>query len=863
MESLQPHPPFRSFSTASSGSLNSVSTNITRVALGPLQAMNLNFNRLSSAEEHLYYQCVTLKEKLSKIEGMEPFLSSAFISAEDCAEQQSLALSQQSKAQANEGFANEYRSLVSSAGFSIHSDTLSNSPHHSINNGGINNTMLTFTAGILPANKSGDPVTQLWKLFQQGAPLCLIFNSIYLNYEIPIVASDDLRVCKKSVYDFLIAVKTHLDFDDDLMFTISNVFSDNTHDLIKIIKVIYKLLNLNKDPSDVTPSESDNSNPIPQLGELVITDDRSKVFKEIVETERKYVQDLELLLLYKNELLDAELISNEQIHILFPNLNEIIDFQRRFLNGLECNVNIPTKYQRIGSVFIHAASGPFSAYEPWTIGQLSAIDLINKEFQNLKKSSTLLDPGFELQSYIIKPIQRLCKYPLLLKELIKNSPEILVNSNDTISNELVMANQSMKEVANRVNEAQRRAENVGYLQSLVERVSNWRGFNLKDQGELLYHGIVGVKDAENEKEYVAYLFERIIFFFIETNLNGDNKNDLNKNKEKKKRELLSTRKKSSASVSSSTANLLESLNSAKDKTQLELKGRVYISEIYNISSSNNNGYTLVIAWSGKKESGSFTLRYRTEESRNQWENCLRNLKTNEMNNQIHKKLRDSHVSLSTNESGFDVTAAYQNISPSSNPLTTPTSNPGFNNISTGNSSNSNNNGVYNDPISFRSSNGSYHRHHSSSSTYSMMKQSRSKSISENPSTSVSRGSTNSFNNTSNTTLTNDSSFLSQGSGNNSPPIQINLIYNKIQISNDLLVPITIQFNELHSKISSAIASSNEIDDDILVSKLKYKDEDGDFVVMDSNDDWILAIDMLDELNEEKESNERNLTIWVS
>jgi RhoGEF domain len=31
--------------------------------------------------------------------------------------------------------------------------------------------------------------------------------------------------------------------------------------------------------------------------------------------------------------------------------------------------------------------------------------------------------GLDLASFLLKPIQRICKYPLLLKELLKNTPE--------------------------------------------------------------------------------------------------------------------------------------------------------------------------------------------------------------------------------------------------------------------------------------------------------------------------------------------------------------------------------------------------------------------------------------------------------
>lgn len=101
------------------------------------------------------------------------------------------------------------------------------------------------------------------------------------------------------------------------------------------------------------------------------------------------------------------------------------------------------------------------------------------------------------------------------------------------------------------------------------------------------------------------------------------------------------------------------------------------------------------------------------------------------------------------------------------------------------------------------------------------------------------------------------------SGENVSLVSIKLIYNKVEISENLIVPTNISFNELHLKISSTVASSGQVNDDILVSKLRYKDEDGDFVVMDSNDDWTLAIDMLYEYASKHDSDEKTLSIWVS
>lgn len=745
--------------------------------------MNLSMNKMSLAEDHIFYKCKVLLHRISQIPQMTPYILAAHTAAEKCAEQQALALSQ--LLQQSDGANGTFRTSVGSLGFSIYLD-------HSAGSHGTANAMslntFTFTAGVLPANLSVDPITQLWRLFQRGTPLCLIYNHIRPEEPITIQDHDDLRMCKKAVYDFVVAVKTNLLVDDESMFTISNVFSDNTHDLLRIVQVVSSLL----DQFNMVPYDQQESELAASFGEIKITDERSKVFNELIQTERKYISDLELLLSYRNELRNADALSSEQLHILFPNLSDIVDFHRRLLAGLECNINVPVKYQRIGSIFVHASNGPFGLYEPWTVGQIAAIDLINREAVNLRKASSIIDPGFELQSFIIKPIQRLCKYPLLLKELIKTYTD---TSDATYYNELLMANAAMKEVANQVNEAQRRAENVGFLQNLTERVKNWRGFNLKEQGELLYHSVVSIKDGDNVKEYVAYLFERIIFFFVES------PNSDTKHKEKSKRDIFSSRKKSQSNVSGSTANLLESLNGGKDSSILELKGRVYISEIYNIASGNLLGYTLVISWSGRKESGSFTLKYRTEETRNQWENCLRYLKSTEMNSQIHRRLRDLRGSYSA-EHSYD-SQHYMNGE----------------------------NVNYHEPSSNRSSHDSSKRHISSSSTYSMMRMNRNgESVGKLVETAI--------------------------------PIGIEVHYKHTKIDATMMVASTLLFLELRDRVWDHIVANCEVNGSEHITKLKYKDEEGDFVVMDSLDDWQVAVDMTEELAE-LNGGEMSLAIWAS
>lgn len=550
----------------------------------PVALNTLLMNSKGSAEKSLFYICVNLRKRLEKVPGLQQYLRIAYITATTTNEEQACALSQ-----------NPQRRLSLQNGSTLaNGSTLSDlsGERRSDDNGfsAAYYNFYTFASGMLPANVSCDPVTQIWKLFQQGAPLCVIYNSVNPNNQLPIVSADDLKICKRSVYDFLLRCKEDLNLRDDELFPISYVFSSSTNDLLQVIQVVNTVLDLNP---NFALNESEKQDLFLQMQGP--KDARFNVVRELVETERKYVQDLEIMLAYKNELRQAELIPSESLHTLLPNLNEIVDLQRRLLVGLEANALAPPKLQRIGSIFLHS-SEPFKAYEPWSVGQKAAAEIIEKDMANLERSSQLIRGELELNSFLLKPVQRLCKYPLLLKELVKYTDQTWPHYN-----ELVSALQASKETAAHVNEAQRRVENLVQLRELQERVADWKGYDINSFGDLLYHGALGVRDQDTEREFNVYLFEQIMLFFKEAIPKEAQK------KSKKKNSLADT---------------------SNNKYKLELKGRIYIPNIYNISSNSPataQGHFLTVSWSGSRDSGSFVMRFRSEETRNQWETCLRDL----------------------------------------------------------------------------------------------------------------------------------------------------------------------------------------------------------------------------------------------
>lgn len=79
---------------------------------------------------------------------------------------------------------------------------------------------------------------------------------------------------------------------------------------------------------------------------------RSKAIKELVDTERKYVQDLEALQDYMQIVQDSGIVSLDMVHHMFLNLNALVDFQRRFLIRVETLYALPTEQQRWGKLFL-------------------------------------------------------------------------------------------------------------------------------------------------------------------------------------------------------------------------------------------------------------------------------------------------------------------------------------------------------------------------------------------------------------------------------------------------------------------------------------------------------------------------------
>uniref|UniRef100_A0A8C1V0D9 Mcf.2 cell line derived transforming sequence-like a n=1 Tax=Cyprinus carpio TaxID=7962 RepID=A0A8C1V0D9_CYPCA len=154
---------------------------------------------------------------------------------------------------------------------------------------------------------------------------------------------------------------------------------------------------------------------------------RRHVMNELLETERAYVEELLCVLEGYGAEMDnpamAHLIPNTLLHkkdILFGNMPEIYQFHKKtFLRELETYTDYP---ELVGRCFLERMTD-LQIYEKYCQNKPRSESLWRQcsdcaFFQECQKK---LEHKLGLDSYLLKPVQRITKYQLLLKELLKYS----------------------------------------------------------------------------------------------------------------------------------------------------------------------------------------------------------------------------------------------------------------------------------------------------------------------------------------------------------------------------------------------------------------------------------------------------------
>ncbi|XP_031713062.1 proto-oncogene DBL isoform X2 [Anarrhichthys ocellatus] len=200
------------------------------------------------------------------------------------------------------------------------------------------------------------------------------------------------------------------------------------------------------------------------------------IMKELIATERIYVDELlSVLLGYRAEMEDPSMSNllppalRSQKDVLFGNMPEIYQI---FLQDLQGCLETP---ERVGTCFLQRKE-KFQVYERYCQNKPCS-ELLWRQCSDspfFKECQKKLDHKLGLDSYLLKPVQRLTKYQLLLKELLKHCRE------ERHRCELQQALDSMLELLKSVNDSMHQIAITGYQGDLSQlgRVVMQGGFSV-------------------------------------------------------------------------------------------------------------------------------------------------------------------------------------------------------------------------------------------------------------------------------------------------------------------------------------------------------------------------------------------------
>ncbi|XP_069810592.1 pleckstrin homology domain-containing family G member 1 isoform X2 [Dendropsophus ebraccatus] len=233
-----------------------------------------------------------------------------------------------------------------------------------------------------------------------------------------------------------------------------------------------------------------------------------RVVQEILQTERTYVQDLKSIVEdYLNCISDQTRLSlgAEERSALFGNIPDIYNFNSELLQDLENCDNDPVA---IAECFV-SKSEEFHIYTQYCTNYPRSVAVLTECMRNkilakfFRERQEVLQHSLPLGSYLLKPVQRILKYHLLLHEISNHLDK------DTEGFDVVLdAIDTMQRVAWHINDMKRKHEHDIRLQEIQSLLTNWKGPDLTSYGELVLEGTFRFQRAKNER--TLFLFDRLL-----------------------------------------------------------------------------------------------------------------------------------------------------------------------------------------------------------------------------------------------------------------------------------------------------------------------------------------------------------------
>ncbi|XP_054975715.1 intersectin-2 isoform X1 [Sorex araneus] len=203
---------------------------------------------------------------------------------------------------------------------------------------------------------------------------------------------------------------------------------------------------------------------------------RQGYIHELIQTEERYVDDLQLVVeVFQKPMAESGFLAEGETALIFVNWKELIMSNTKLLKALRVRKKTGGEkmpVQMIGDI-LAAELAHMQPYIRFCSCQLNGAALLqhrtdeDADFKDfLKKLAS--DPrckGMPLSSFLLKPMQRITRYPLLIRSILDNTPETHVDHSS-----LKLALEQAEELCSQVNEGVREKENSDRLEWIQAHV---------------------------------------------------------------------------------------------------------------------------------------------------------------------------------------------------------------------------------------------------------------------------------------------------------------------------------------------------------------------------------------------------------
>ncbi|XP_053168424.1 spermatogenesis-associated protein 13 isoform X7 [Hemicordylus capensis] len=245
---------------------------------------------------------------------------------------------------------------------------------------------------------------------------------------------------------------------------------------------------------------------------------RTNVIQEIMNTERIYIKHLKDICegYIRQCRKHTGMFTAAQLNTIFGNIEDIYKFQRKFLRDLEKQYNKEEPHlSEIGSCFLQHQEG-FAIYSEYCNNHPSAcIELTNLmkqgKYRHFFEACRLLQQMIDIaiDGFLLTPVQKICKYPLQLAELLKYTTQEHSDYND-----IQAAYEAMKNVACLINERKRRLESIDKIARWQVSIVSWEGQDILGRSSELIHSgeLTKISKQGKSQQRTFFLFDHQLVF---------------------------------------------------------------------------------------------------------------------------------------------------------------------------------------------------------------------------------------------------------------------------------------------------------------------------------------------------------------